>query len=172
VLFALAADPAGLRAQGRFEAVTQDPVVAVPGLQIVTVHDHAQNVCYTVFVMRVARPLANPSRGEPTSVEDAAARRDHRLSQLSVEFQRGLPGAVPATLGSDPLRYQWEAQKIQSEFERALREAELARLERWLEQIASAPKLAVSGPVACNAQTTSTPSSPESGREPGSAPRR
>jgi hypothetical protein len=67
---------------------------------------------------------------------------------------------MPGTLGPDSLKYQWEGQKAQAEFEHVLREAELAPVQALLDQIAGAPRLAVAGPAPC-----SVPSPPSKGRE-------
>src|SRR5206468_3736089 len=144
-------------AQSRFEPVTRDTLSALPGLQIITVRDRAQAVCYTVFMIESSRVARDAPAFAPPNVQDAAAARDRRLNELSAEFERALPGARPAMVGPDPLKYAWEGQKAQSEFERALRENEFRRLADWLEQIATGPRLAVAGPVPCSA----TPASPE-----------
>jgi hypothetical protein len=142
-----------VRAQPRFEAITRDTVAVVPGLEIVTIRDKAANACYTLFVMRPAGAVQTMGDTEFTSVEQAAARRDQRLSALSTEFEHSLATAVPGTLGPDVLKYQWEGQNVQSDFEHVLREAELGKLATLLRQIAGAPKLAVAGPAPCSAQT-------------------
>jgi hypothetical protein len=157
-LCALLAIGTTLHAQARFEAMTRDAVAAVPGLEVVTIRDNAVNNCYTLFVIHPVRPAQNLDQVEPMSVEGAAAQRDHRLSELSAEFENALWAALPGTLGPDSLKYQWEGQKAQSEFERVLRETELAKLEAWLRPIADAPRLAVAGPGPCR---TPTPPSPQ-----------
>jgi hypothetical protein len=151
VLCALLAWAPVPRAQARFEAVAHDVVPTIPGLQILTIRDNMLSACYTLFVIAPAPPTGSQPQNEPASAQDAAVQRDRQLSALSLEFERGLPGGVPATLGSDPLKYAWEGQKVQSEYERVLRENDLVRIEERLVQIVAAPRLAVSGPVACHA---------------------
>jgi hypothetical protein len=157
-LCALLATGRTFHAQARFEAVTHDAVPVVPGLEVVTIRDKVVNDCYTLFVIHPVRPAQNLDHVEPMSVEGAAAQRDHRLSELSAELENALRAAVPGTLGPDSLKYQWEGQKAQSEFERVLRETELAKLEAWLRPIADTPRLAVAGPAPCR---TSAPPSPQ-----------
>lgn len=136
---------ASLHAQARFEALTHDQVAGAPGLEIVTVRDQALKVCYTLFVIDGAPP-GQGALVEPV-VDDAVAQRDRRLSDLSAEYERSLSTATPGTLGPNVLKFEWEGQKAQSDYERAVRERELARIEARL--IASARKLAVSGPSPC-----------------------
>jgi hypothetical protein len=97
--------------------------------------------------------------GELASVDDAIVQRDRRLSDLSAEFERSLSTATPGTLGPNVLKFEWDGQKVQSDYERALREHELARLEVRL--IAAARKVAVSGPSPCLAQTAPSRGDPK-----------
>ena len=91
------------------------------------------------------------------TLEAAAALRDYRLQELSTEFQRALFAPVPAVPAPNTLQYEWEGQKVQSEFERAFLRSEFARLEDWLAQIARGPRLAVSGPAPCGPTPNSRP---------------
>jgi len=134
-------------AQARFEALSREGVAAVPGLQIVAVRDAALNICYTLFVLTPAQPA--PARPDVRSVPDAAGARDQQLAAVLGEFERGLSSASPAMLVNNPLKFQWEAQNAQIEYEHALRQSELARVEEELAQIRDTPHLAVSGPVSC-----------------------
>jgi hypothetical protein len=148
VLCALFTGGAELRAQGRFVAVTRDAITAVPGLQIVTIRDTVQEACYVLFMIEGARPPTQP-HAESATLEAAAALRDQRLWELSTDFERALYAPVPAVPAPNMLKYEWEGQKAQSEFDRAFLGSEFARLEDWLAQIAKAPRLAVSGPAPC-----------------------
>jgi hypothetical protein len=155
-LCAMAAAATALQAQARFEILSRDAVavspaqaVAVPGLQIVTVRDNAIGACYTVFVMDPPRSAESAPRVDTSSVDAAAARRDRQLADLTGEFDRALASPTPGTLGPSSLRYELEGQKIQSDFDRTLREQDVARIERRLEQMAQLPRMAVSGPAAC-----------------------
>src|SRR5262245_24700776 len=114
---ALLVGAATLRAQSRFEALTHEPLAGPPGLEVVTVRDHLLNGCYTLFVTRSA-PLQTTAPVEPPSVADAAAERDRRLSDLSASLEKALVNNVPGSLGPDMLKYEWEGQKVQSEFDR------------------------------------------------------
>ena len=155
VCFVLLTGGEGLRAQARFEAVTRDAVDAVPGLQVITIRDRALNACYTLFVIEAAKQVPPLPPLEMLSPDEAAAERDGRLSQLIAALEQSSSVAVPGTLGPNILQYEWEAQKAQSEFERALREAEVARLEAPLKRIADAPHFAVSGPAPCGGASAS-----------------
>jgi hypothetical protein len=144
-----------LGAQARFEAMSRDAVAAVPGLQVITIRDNTLNACYTLFVIDAAPPLQPLPPIETRSVQNAAAERDRRLSELSTELEKTRSTVVAGTLGPDILKYEWEGQKVQSEFERVLLENEVTRLEAPLKRIADAPKLAVSGPAPCGASVSS-----------------
>lgn len=141
------------RAQSRFTAVSRDSVAGAPGLQIVTLRDTVANACYTVFILEASPSLGRS--GSP-SVEAAADDRDRQLAALIADLDRALVNAAPGTLGPNLLRYQWEGDKVQSDYERQLREAEFGRLEAQLAAIASAPRLAVTGPSACAPAPSST----------------
>jgi hypothetical protein len=143
--------------QARFQATSREVVGSAPGLQIVTVRDSMLNACYTVFVID-ASSVASPAPAA-ANIEDAARERDQRLSDLSAEFEHGLLGGVPATLTANPLRYQWEANKAQSDYERVVRQAEMARLSDQIAQLASAPRIAVAGPTACEKPSSAAPRS-------------
>lgn len=141
---------AGLRAQGRFEVRARERVAAVAGLEIITVHDAALDACYTMFVLQPQGQTLPAPTGR-TNLQEAAVERDRRLAALNAEFERGLSGGVPATLGSNPLKYTWEGDKVQSDYEHRVRESEMARLEAQLAAIVSEPRLAVAGPAPCEA---------------------
>jgi hypothetical protein len=149
ILCALLTGGAELGAQGRFAAVTRDTIAAVPGLQIVTIRDTVQEACYVLFMIEGPRLPTIQPHAESATLEAAAAFRDHQLQELSTEFERALYAPVPAVPAPNMLRYEWEGQKVQSEFDRAFLESQFARLEDWLAQIAKGPRLAVSGPAPC-----------------------
>jgi hypothetical protein len=146
----------GLEGQTRFEAVSRDNVAAIPELQVVAVRDGVLNVCYTLFIMQPSQP-AGPASSEAASISEAARERDQRLSALTTEFERGISGGVPATIGSNPLKYQWEGDKVQSDYEHLVRRSEMARIEEQLAHIENAPRLAVAGPAPCGAPPASPP---------------
>jgi hypothetical protein len=156
----MVAGATSVQAQARFEALTRDVLPVLPGLEIVTIRDNALQVCYTLFMMTA--PSAAPAQAQipPPSVQDAEAERDRRLSELTADLDRTQTTATPGTIPPDRLRYEWEAMKAQSELERVLREAALARLEARLKEIIDARRLAVSGPLACNVQ----PAPPAAGK--------
>jgi hypothetical protein len=145
---ALVTGGASLRAQARFVAVGREAVAGASGLEVVTIRDQTLAACYTVFVMEATPTQAPPV--ELTSIDAALAQRDRRLADLSGELERSLATATPGTLGPNVLRFEWEGQKAQADYERALREHEMARLEARL--IATARKMAVSGPSPCPGQ--------------------
>lgn len=150
LLCAFVAAGAAVSAQSRFTVVGGgEKVAAVSGLEIVVVRDTVLNACYTLFVLRPSPQAAPAAPSDAATIEQAAGERDRRLSALTAEFERGLPGGVPGTLGSNPLRYQWEGDKVQSEYERQVREKEFARLGEQLALIAGEPRLAVAGPAPC-----------------------
>jgi hypothetical protein len=157
-LCALLTGGAELRAQGRFVAVTRDTITAVPGLQIVTIRDTVQEACYVLFMIEGAQPPTIQPPADFATLEAAAALRDHRLQELSTEFERALFAPVPAVPAPNRLQFEWEGQKAQSEFDRVFLKSEFARLEDWLVLIAHGPKLAVSGPAPCGPPPTSRPS--------------
>jgi hypothetical protein len=140
-------------AQTRFEPLAVDTIGAIRGLQVVTVRDNTQRVCYALFVMQPpAAPAAAADGGATPSLADAIARRNHQLDELSTAYERSLTTNVPGLPMPNPLRQQWELQKVQSEFDRTVRERELRILRDWLEEIAGGPRLAVSGPVPCGGE--------------------
>lgn len=146
-------------AQTRFEVTGREGVGALPGLQIFAVRDSLLSTCYTLFIMDTARQPANQARPEPPSILEAASERDRRLDQLSTDFDRAVSTTLPGMISPSSLRYQWEGAKIQSDYERVLRERDVSRLEDQLVQIAASPRLAVAGPVPCGT-TAATPPAP------------
>ena len=155
VLCALLAGGAAIAAETRFEVSSRETVAAVPGLQIVTVRDNVLKACYTLFIVEPVRQAGTATRTEST-VPEAAAERDRQLSALSADYERALVAAMPGTLGPNALRYEWEGDKVQSDYELRLRERELTRLEEQIAQIATAPRLAVAGPAPCVAPPPTT----------------
>jgi hypothetical protein len=152
VLCAVCAGSMTLTAQGRFRALTRDSVAAVPNLNIVTVHDIVQNACYLVFMVEAPLPAGRHFNAQSSDVQVAAAWRDRRLAELSESYQQGFGTLYAGTPTPNVLRYAWEAQTVQSEFDRVVRENELAWLEEQLERMAAAPRIAISGPVPCDAR--------------------
>ena len=151
----LLAGAATVRAQGRFEALSRERVAGAADVEIITVRDKTLNTCYSLFLLNTATPALNPAQIAAPTAEDAAIERDHRLSELSTAFERARSSVVAGAPGPDWLKYQWEGQKAQNEFERVVREKNLARLETQIRQIAEAPKLAVSGPAPCSVRAPS-----------------
>jgi hypothetical protein len=135
----------------RFDAARRETVAAIQGLDVVTIRDTVLNACYTLFIMESVVQPVRPVRADPASLQDLAEERDRRLSALLVEYERSQYAAVPGFPVPNPLRYAWEGDKVQGEYERRLRDKETNRLEEQLAQIASAPRLAVTGPVPCGA---------------------
>jgi hypothetical protein len=149
VLCGLFAGGYGLAAQTRFGLGKFEPVDTVQGLSIVNVHDAVMNTCYALFLLEPPRTVAG-GQLDQGALADAARERDRLLAGLSAEYEQGIPGGVPATAGTNPLKYQWEAANIQSGYEHLLRESEMTRLERQLDRIAGAQRLAAAVPVPCD----------------------
>lgn len=151
MLWAVAVGGAQQRTPGRFVAVTQDALPAMPGLQVVTIRDSVQDACYVLFVMEGEHPASSGDQGEPPpTLAAATALRDAKLQQLGVEFER-TQYPIAAGIPPNPLKFVWEGQKIQNDFERAFLEREFARLGAWVAQLGTGPRLAVSGPGPCSA---------------------
>jgi hypothetical protein len=132
----------------RFDAARREAVAAIPGLDVVTIRDTVLNACYTLFIMESAVQPARPLRADPASVQDLANERDRRLAELLAEYERSQYATVPGFVVPS-LRFAWEGDKVQGEYERRLRDKEIDRLEEQLAHVASAPRLAVTGPVPC-----------------------
>jgi len=148
LLCAIASGSAALQAQTRFTVLSRETVAIVPTLQVLTIRDAAQDSCYLLFTMDLALPAAARVPVQPSDVADATARRDRRLADLNRAYEQNFGSQFvggPANI----LPYQFEAQKIQTDFERVLRNEELTRLEAQLERMLAAPKVAVSGPAPC-----------------------
>jgi hypothetical protein len=143
-------------AQPRFTVLTRDAVGVTPGLQIVTIHDAVQETCYLLFVVETPGVASGGQGIVPPDIAVAAAQRDNRLARLSRDWVQSF-GSLYAGTPANPLPYEFEAQKIQNEFQQAVRENELAWMADQLERIAMLPKVAVSGPAPCVAVTQSAP---------------
>ncbi len=139
-----------LRAQNRFVAVAHDTIAVVPGLDVVTVRDTAQDVCYVLFTFEGDRSAAAPNAA--ASPAAAAAERDRRLQDLAAEFDRSQYNVYPAVPPPNVLKYVFEAQKAESDADRAFIEAEVARIEQSLARLAKLPRIAVGGPAPCGAK--------------------
>jgi hypothetical protein len=136
------------RAQRRFVFVGSEPQLAVPGLEIVTLRDTVQDACYLLFVMK--GPAAVPQA--PSLALDAAkAERDRKLAGLAGQFDRAQYTPAPGVPQASPLRYEWEAQKAQSDYERVLLDYHFKQLEDSIAQVAAGARLAVTGPAPCSA---------------------
>lgn len=148
VAAAVLADSPALLAQ-RFDSVKRETVTAIPGLDVVTIRDTVLNACYTLFILE---PVVQPARSAPAdarSVQDLAQERDRQLAALIAEYERSQYATVPGFPVPNPLRYAWEGDRVQSEYERKLREKDASRLEEQLAHLASSPRLAVTGPASC-----------------------
>ena len=132
----------------RFTAVGREAVTAIPGLEIVTLRDAVLNVCYTLFMLEPTLQPSPVTIPDSRSLQELADERDRRLAALLAEHERQqyapVPGFVP-----NSLRYAWEGTRVQGEFDRALRDKELNRLEEQLARLAAAPRLTVTGPAPC-----------------------
>lgn len=154
VLCATLAVAASLHAQTRFTMLSSEVVSVAPNLQVMTIRDVVQNSCYVLFVIEAPASTARRVGVQAADVAAAAQDRDQRLEALSRQYEQGFGSqfvGTPANL----LPYQFEAQKIQSEFEHIVREQELARLEEQLQRV-NATKIAVSGPAPCGESSTGT----------------
>jgi hypothetical protein len=136
-------------AQERFTLFSREVISTSPSLQVIGVRDAAQDSCYLIFVIETSRPPVDRLIVQPSDVAAAASLRDHRLTELNHLYETRGFGSLYAGIPANMLPYEFEAQKIQSEFERALRQDEIGRLEEQLERIAAAPAVAVSGPAPC-----------------------
>jgi len=144
------AQPA-LHGQQRFAMISREALPLVPGLQIVTLRDTAsQNACYTLFL--VEAPAA-ASQAPPQTVESATAARDQRLQALAADFERAQFAPIPGVPSLNALQVELEAQRAQSDFNRAVLDYHFARLEESLAQLAKGSRLAVTGPASCPAQS-------------------
>jgi hypothetical protein len=155
LLCAIATAPASLQAQSRFTLLSRETVAITPTLQVVTIRDAAQGSCYLLFTIDLSLPSPTRVVAQPTDVAEAAARRDRRFAELNRAYEQSF-GSLYVGTPANALPYQFEAQKIQMDFERVLREQELTRLEAQLERILTGPKVAVSGPAPCGTDGSAT----------------
>jgi hypothetical protein len=135
-------------AQQRFVLVGSEPQLALPGLEIVTIRDTVQDACYLLFVVK-GRPAGLEQA--PLALEAAKAERDRKLAALAGQFDRAQYTPAPGVPQASPLRYEWEAQKAQSDYERALLDYHFKQLEDSIAQVAASARLAVTGPAPCSA---------------------
>ena len=119
---------------------------------IVTILDTVQDACYLLFQVEPKRTAVRRFDSTPSDVQSAAAVRDHQLAELNDTYEQGFKSLYPGTPPLSLLRFQWEGWKVQNEYDRVVRENELAWLEGVLDRIAAAPSVAVSGPVPCGAR--------------------
>ena len=136
-------------AQDRFQALAADTVSSTPDLQIITVRDSAQGACYLVFMM-APPPLPPRDRLQPADLAAAAMWRDRKLAEVSSVYEQSFGSQFVGT-PANVMPYQFEAQKIEGEYQRLVRTTELAWFERQIERVMEAPRLAVSGPAPCGA---------------------
>src|SRR5262245_24461380 len=114
-------------AQGRFDAVTREPIGGLQGSEVLTIRDNVMKVCYTLFVLSPTAPAQPAAPFESITLESAITQRDRRLTDLSSELERSMATAVPGTLGPNVLKYEWEGQKVHSAFDQIVREKEIDR---------------------------------------------
>jgi len=146
-------------AQGRFTLQSHEVISTSPNLQVIGVRDAAQDSCYLIFVIETSFSPLDRLIVQPSDVAAAAVLRDQRLAELNHIYETRGFGSQYVGTPANVMPYQFEAQKIQSEFERVLRQDELGRLEEQLERMAAAPKVAVSGPAPCSAPPKPRPQS-------------
>ena len=139
---------ATLKAQAHFDHVTRDAVAAVPGLEVVTLRDQALGSCYTLFLFQPQSVAPVTAPVDAQSIVAAATERDRRLDAVSAELHR-LETTQKMVTVQNPLQHQLDGQKALADFEQVAREAILARIDARLAEIATAPRLAVAGPVPC-----------------------
>jgi hypothetical protein len=137
-----------VEAQTRFDWVTGGTVAAVPGLEVVSVRDRALGDCYTLFLFQPQSPAPVIAPIDSTTLDAALAERDRRLDALSADLQRQVETQRIVTVPSS-LRHHFDGQKALVDFEHVAQEAILARVDARLAEIATAPRLAVAGPVSC-----------------------
>jgi hypothetical protein len=137
-----------VQAQARFDSVIRDTVPAVPGLEVVSVRDRALGNCYTLFLFQPQSPAPVTAPVDSTTLDAALAERDRRLDALSADLQRQVETQRIVTVPSS-LRHHFEGQKALVDFEHVAQEAIVARVDARLAEIATAPRLAVVGPVRC-----------------------
>ncbi|HEX5108268.1 MAG TPA: hypothetical protein VFV95_07475 [Vicinamibacterales bacterium] len=134
----------------RFDAARRETVAAIPGLDVVTIRDTVTNSCYTLFILEPAIPRVPSVVPDQRSAQELADERDRRLAALLAEYERSQFAPVPG-FPVPTLRYGWEGNRVQSEYEQRLRDKEFSRLEEQITRLAAAPRLAVAGPSSCTA---------------------
>jgi hypothetical protein len=139
--------------QQRFPVVASNAVPPGLGVQIVPVRDVRQDACYLLFV--VTLPAERQPEAPLPDIQSAAAFRDRRLAELAAAYEQNLGTVAAGIRSSDTLRYQWEAQNVQSYYDHVVREYELARLQHQLDMTSATPRIAVSGPVRCDDRAVS-----------------
>jgi hypothetical protein len=136
-------------APARFTAISTDAVA--PNLRVVTVLDAGQNSCYLLFVSEPSRPVAHRSDTAGSDLNHATTSRDRQLAALADAHERSFKSEYPGTTPISPLRFEWEGWKILSEYERVIRQNELAQLRDEFAGMA-ASAISVSGPAPCGAR--------------------
>jgi hypothetical protein len=127
-------------AQTRFHVIAHERIDPVGGLRIVEIRDTLRDTCMTLFVMDGFTRIRDGNRANRQSVEQAAADRDQRLHELSIDFTAASSQLqTPGTLAPNPLAYDWEAQNVQTEYALRAFVQELTRLEWGMQSIAALP---------------------------------
>jgi hypothetical protein len=147
VLLCAIAISSALDAQGRFRALSRD---TLGGLEVVTMLDTAQNACYLLFVAAPASSASSPIDPQLYDVASAAAIRDQRLAELNYSYLQSYRTPTPGLYVVDDFWFKTEAQKVINEYERIVRQNELAWLAARIEGAGTQPRLAVSGPAPCD----------------------
>jgi hypothetical protein len=131
---------APLTAQARFHVIAHERIDQVGGLRIVEILDTLNGTCMTLFVTDGFARIRDDDAAGPETVRQAAADRDRRLAELSVDFTAAASRLqTPGTLAPDPLPYHWEAQNVQTEYALRAFFQELTRLEWSMQSTAALP---------------------------------
>jgi hypothetical protein len=132
--------PAAVTAQARFHVIAHERIDHVGGLRIVEILDTLNGTCMTLFVTDGFARIRDDDTAGPETANQAAADRDRRLAELSVDFTAAASHLqTPGTLAPDPLPYHWEAQKVQTEYALRAFFQELTRLEWSMQSTAALP---------------------------------
>jgi len=121
--------------QTRFEVSDQNAMPVGAGMRIVDVRDNLRNACYLVFI-------AEPRAADRTdgvllpSVEDVAAARDRRLSDLLHAFQQD-QSVFAGTPAPNPMPYNWQADSAQMQVALTVLQHAILHLEQHIERLAA-----------------------------------
>jgi hypothetical protein len=130
-------------AQGRFDAVEQNAIDGVPGLQVITIRDTMlktllRGVCPRG---RIAYQRASPSGTARHRAGEGRTRCSPRPTAARV---RAGARRDSGNDHSNPLRYDWQAEATEMEFMLFALEQQFARLQQELDRIAAASQMAMS----------------------------